>query len=576
LDTIEPYFFNTSGVEPGEGFIAFSRTLGVMSYNEAAGILLQRNPKPGEALLLGRLFAPQDLPMVKTIVDDALNHGRSCSMRPGRMITSKGLAVFCEYSVMPLFRDPSGVIGFILSFKPISRIAEDSSIKTGSETFSGESWLDYSTLFEGLPEGVFTVNNDWRITSFNRTAEKLTGFRKVEVLNRLCWEVFRANICKNGCVLRHAMETGKSCMDQDVCILNRQGLTQSLLVNAGALRNRSGDVIGAVETFRPSPARIHFVSGTFEDHSFEGIIGKSPVMQNLFSRLPDIAESEASVLICGESGTGKDLLAQAVHRKSRHSKGPFVAVNCMAFAESLLESELFGHEKGAFTGAERTKPGRFELAKGGTLFLDEIGELKPEFQVKLLRVLEQREFERVGGTRSIQLEARIISATNQNLTKAMKEGRFREDLYYRLRTVPINMPPLSERSEDIPLLVEYFIRKLNQKYEKKVRSVDPKVMRFFMEYQWPGNIRELERTLEHAFVFVKGPVIFQHYLPGIKEFSAEEPTVAENIPTVTSSQSKNSILWALSRSGGRRKEAAALLQISRTSLWRRMRELGLE
>ena len=257
-----------------------------------------------------------------------------------------------------------------------------------------------------------------------------------------------------------------------------------------------------------------------------------------------------------------------------------MAVNCSALAETLLESELFGHEKAAFTGAVRSKVGRFELAKGGTLFLDEIGELKPELQVKLLRVLEQRVFERVGGTRLIPMDARIIAATNRDLPRAMAIGEFREDLFYRLRTVPLTIPPLRKRPEDIPLLVSHFIKVLNKRYQKQVRSVDPKVMRLFANYPWPGNVRELERVMEHAYVFVKGPAILPAYLPSLGEFWRERLRAAEDegeepIPGGSEDPERRAILEALSQAGGRRQAAADLLGISRTSLWRRMKALGL-
>jgi len=280
------------------------------------------------------------------------------------------------------------------------------------------------------------------------------------------------------------------------------------------------------------------------------------------------------VLISGETGTGKDMVARAIHKLSKRSKGPFVAVNCAALAESLLESELFGHEKGAFTGAERTRPGRFEMAQDGSLLLDEIGELKPDLQVKLLRVLEQREFERVGSTRAIAMRARIISATNQKLDQLLARGKFREDLYYRLKTVPIVIPPLRERPEDIPPLVEHFIEKFNIRYDKKVRSVDPKVMRFFEKYHWPGNVRELERSIEHAFVFVRGPVIFHRYLPNAVEFNPPPAEAAATGP-IGDINDRNTILWALAQASGKRKDAADLLGISRTSMWRRMKNMGL-
>ncbi len=434
--------------------------------------------------------------------------------------------------------------------------------------------LNYRTLFDDLPEGVFTIDMNWRITAFNRSAEKITGYGKKDVLGRHCWEIFRTDICRRSCPLATALETRESRLDQEVNAVDRKGCPQLLLVNVSVLKNSDGRVIGAVETFRPPDPGPPKIPGRSQADAYSGIIGRSPVMQELFTRLPDIAKSDANVLITGESGTGKDLMAKTLHELSPRRNEPFMAVNCAALAESLLESELFGHEKGAFTGADRARPGRFELAAGGTLFLDEIGELKPQLQVKLLRVLEGRTFERVGGTKPIPLKARIISATNQNLEQALAQGNFRQDLYYRLHTVPLILPPLRDRTEDIGPLVDHFIHKFNALYGKRVRSVDPKVIQIFARYPWPGNVRELERCIEHAFVFVKGPVIFSRYLPELTAFHPAPTPVEKSITSSPATDEKN-IRWALSQTGGKRKEAAELLGISRTSMWRRMKALGM-
>ena len=441
------------------------------------------------------------------------------------------------------------------------------------------SCFDYGTLFNTLPEGVFSVDRKFCITSFNRTAERISGFSREDVLGRHCWEIFRSNLCRGNCPLSRALNTGEMRMDQEVTTFNAKGERQTLLVNVNVIRNEKGEPLGAVETFRSvrleNPG-VH--SAELWDQRTTGIVGKSPAMHRVMNRLTDVAVSGANVLIDGESGTGKELLARAIHRLSRFRNGPFMAVNCASLAESLLESELFGHEKGAFTGAEKEKPGRFELARGGTLFLDEIGELKPELQVKLLRVIEEREFERVGGTTPIPLEARIISATNQDLRKARTEGRFREDLYFRLRTVPLKIPPLRERPEDISLLIDHFIQKFNIRFSKSVRSVDPKAVQRLSRYHWPGNVRELERCIEYAFVFVKGPIIFNHYLPELEE-EGRTPTA---LPTFSAfpggkkpSLDGTAILRALEQCGGRRQEAADLLGISRTSMWRYMKREGI-
>jgi transcriptional regulator with PAS, ATPase and Fis domain len=353
-----------------------------------------------------------------------------------------------------------------------------------------------------------------------------------------------------------------------------------VLCNTSVVKKRSGRVVGAVESFRLINGEGQPLNGqAADDQPFPDIIGAAPRMRQLFEMLPDVAASEASVFITGESGTGKELFARAIHHKSPRRDGPFLAVNCSALAETLLESELFGHEKAAFTGAVRSKVGRFELAKGGTLFLDEIGDLKPELQIKLLRVLEERVFERVGGARLIPLDARVIAATNRDLKQALREGGFREDLYYRLRTVPIDLPPLRRRREDIPVLVNHFIKALNKSTGKDVRSVDLKVMQMFMNYSWPGNVRELERIMEHAFVFVKGPVIFASSLPALEDMlQDDEPPPEASAPGPGDDglqEERREILDALRSCGGKRQAAARLLGISRTSLWRRMKALGL-
>lgn len=439
--------------------------------------------------------------------------------------------------------------------------------------------FDYRLLFETLPEGVFSIDRNFRITSFNKAAERISGFSRQEVMGGYCWEVFRSNICRRSCPMGRALDTGEIRMDQEVTTFNAKGAKQTLLVNVNVIRDDQGALVGAIETFRS--VRLEnpdSLSPGMWDQRLTGIVGKSSAMHSVMNRLTDVAVAEANVLISGESGTGKELLARAIHRLSGFRKGPFVAVNCASLAESLLESELFGHEKGSFTGAERKKPGRFELARGGTLFLDEIGEMKPELQVKLLRVIEEKIFERVGGTRPIPLEARIISATNQDLRKARNEGRFREDLYFRLRTVPLVLPPLRDRPEDIPLLIDHFIQKFNLKYNKRVRSVDPKAVKRLSCYHWPGNVRELERCLEYAFVFVKGPIIFAHYLPELDE--EEQPVRAMNAIAAFPGGRKppmdrNTIHRALEQCGGRRQEAADLLGISRTSMWRYMKRQDL-
>jgi PAS domain S-box-containing protein len=433
--------------------------------------------------------------------------------------------------------------------------------------------LTYSDLLDYLPEGVFLINTRWQIGFFNRMAEEITGFSREEVVGKFCWDVFRSDLCQRDCPMRISMGTGEILVDREVEITTKAGLKKLILVNTAQIKKPGHIVLGGVQTF-------HYLTcpeseaERLESKPFADIVGVSPRMQEIIHSLPVIAASESSVLIQGESGTGKELVARALHFHSPRRKGPFVAVNCSAIPEGLLESELFGHERGAFTGAVSSKPGRFELAKGGTLFLDEIGDLKPELQIKLLRVLEEKVFMRVGGTRRISLEARIVAATNVDLKEAMRQGSFRDDLYYRLFIVPIYLPPLREKREDIPILVKSILEKLNRKFNKKIRGVDPKVMKILCRHAWPGNVRELQHVLEYCFVFARGPLITERHLPRLESaWGGRELELDVSDMSVSPLQSleKKTILMALEMTQGNKQEAARVLKISRSKLWRKMR-----
>ena len=433
--------------------------------------------------------------------------------------------------------------------------------------------LTSTDILDHFPEGVFMINTRWQIGFFNHMAEEITGFSREEVLGKFCWDVFRADLCQRDCPMRFSMSTGEVLVDREVEITTKGGRKKLLLVNTAQIKKPGNVVLGGVETFHHLTCP-ELEAERLETHPFADIVGVSTRMQEIIQSLPVIAVSESNVLITGESGTGKELVARAIHLHSSRAKGPFVAVNCSAIPEGLLESELFGHERGAFTGAVSTKPGRFELAKGGTLFLDEIGDLKPELQVKLLRVLEEKVFMRVGGTRKISLEARLVAATNVDLQEAMQQGKFRDDLYYRLFTVPIHLPPLREKREDIPILVKYFLEKLNRKFNKRVRGVDPKVMKVLCRHAWPGNVRELQHVLEYCFVFAKGPLITERHLPRLESAwvgrELELPLSDKSVSPLEALE-KKTILMALEMTQGNKQEAARVLKISRSKLWRKMR-----
>jgi len=477
---------------------------------------------------------------------------------PNRDFPGNGLF----FSSVPLFDDEHRMVGTVITL-------EKKSYKNVNQTlkFLG---LSHWELMEQIPEGVFVVNTRWQINYFNLKAQTITGFSKDEAMGKFCWDVFRSDLCHKGCPMRLSMNTGEILLDREVEIRTKAGEKKLILVNTAQIQKSSHKVVGGIETFHdvtcPEAELLK------EGQIFADIVGVSPCMQDLIRNLPVIAASNSNVLIQGESGTGKELVARAIHFHSRRKEGPFLAVNCSAIPETLIESELFGHERGAFTCAVSSKPGRFELAKGGTLFLDEIGDLKPKLQVKLLRVLEEKVFMRVGGTRKIPLEARIMAATNVNLKEAMKQGRFRDDLYYRIFTVPINLPPLRDKREDIPILVKYILEQLNTKFNKKIRGVDLKVMKIFCRHPWPGNVRELQHVLEYCFVFTKGPLITERHLPRLDSAWAgrELDWLDESLSSLEVLE-RETILKALEKAFGKKEEAARLLIISRSKLWRKMR-----
>ncbi|MEW6386478.1 MAG: sigma 54-interacting transcriptional regulator [Thermodesulfobacteriota bacterium] len=432
--------------------------------------------------------------------------------------------------------------------------------------------LSHDEIMDQFPEGVFIVNTRWQLSYFNHTAQEITGFTREEAMGKFCWEIFRSEMCHKNCPMRISMSTGQPLMDQEVEIVTKSGERKLILVNTAQIKRSGNRVLGGVETFHDLSCLHYPAEGKEGSEVFADIVGVSSRMQEIMQQLPVIAASDSNVLILGESGTGKELIARAIHLLSPRRKGPFQAVNCSAIPETLLESELFGYERGAFTGAVGNKAGKFELARGGTLFLDEIGDLRADLQVKLLRVLEGKGFERVGGNRKIPLEARIIAATNLDLKEAMRQGRFRDDLYYRLFTVPIHLPPLREKREDIPILVKYFLEQLNRKFNKRIRGVDPKVMKIFCRHPWPGNVRELQHVLEYCFVFAKGPFITQRHLPSLESaWAGRELESLDGSLSPLQVLERETIVQALARAQGSKQDAARLLKISRSKLWRKMK-----
>jgi PAS domain S-box-containing protein len=428
------------------------------------------------------------------------------------------------------------------------------------------------TILESISDGVFTIDTQKRITSFNRAAESITGFTQEEAVGQYCFDVFRADICAKNCALEKTLSGKEPQIDMSARIITRDGQEKPISLSTNLLCDAKGRVIGGVETFRDLSDIQELRRQIDRQYVKEDIVGKSPQMQKILSFLPDIAESDSAVLIQGPTGTGKELVARAIHNLSKRSKGPFVAVNCAAMPEGLIESELFGHVKGAFTGADRDKSGYFLSADQGTLFLDEIGTTPFAFQSDLLRVLEQKEFVPVGGIRPQRSDFRIIAAANIPLSDQVAGGLFREDLFYRLNVVALDMPPLRERTEDIPLLVNRFIEKLNRSKGKNIRDISTQALQVLMEYPFPGNVRELENAIEFSFIACKGAVIRPEHLPGslIKNKTFHSPRLSEE-----QQMEAEKIRAVLQQCANSREKAARALGISRSTLWRKMKKLGI-
>ena len=435
----------------------------------------------------------------------------------------------------------------------------------------------FNIILDSVADGVFTINDQDEITSFNRAAEEITGFSRDEAIGQYCFNIFRASICQTHCALRQTLKTGKAIINLPVNILNKRGKEIPVSISTSVLKNEKGEVIGAVETFRDLSVVEELKKKISRQYSLEDIVSKNHQIQEIFHILPDIAESDSTVLIQGPSGSGKELFARAIHNLSHRKSHPYVKVNCGALPDTLLESELFGYVKGAFTDARRDKPGRFTLAEGGAIFLDEIGDMSPALQVKILRVLQEREYEPLGGTTPMKANVRIITATNRNLSDLVKTGSFREDLFYRLNVVKIELPPLSKRREDIPLLMENFIHKFNLKKEKDIVGVSDATMEFLMRYDFPGNVRELENIIEHAFVLCKDKIIEVKHLPpelirGLREREIPpKPTMSHPLKNAEAEL----IRRTLEKRHGNRMATARELRINRSTLWRKIKKYGL-
>jgi PAS domain S-box-containing protein len=450
----------------------------------------------------------------------------------------------------------------------------DESLHSGEKRSYGE--VPLAAVLDSLSEAVITVDRDHRISSYNRAAEKLFGLPASMAIGTDCRSVLRASFgpAQHDCPMGDLSEGGKPRSGVDGTIVRADGSIVPVSASWAFFETASNERLGFVITFRSYEEIERLAEERRGKFPFRDIIGKTPRIKRIYTLIEAVKDTDSTVLITGESGTGKGLFARAIHDLSLRRESPFVKVQCAALTESLLTSELFGHVKGAFTGAVSDKVGRFEAAEGGTIFLDEIGDISPGLQVLLLRVIQDREYERVGSSRIQRADVRVIAATNKDLKTAMKEGKFREDLFYRLNVIPIVVPPLRERREDIPLLVDHILKRLRERGLDRIRAVAPGAMRYLMEYPWPGNVRELENVLERGSVCARGPVLSADDLSEeLREWNLGQQSEP---PVVAGGGEREELVRTLEEHRWNRSAAAAALHIDRTTLWRRMKRWGLK
>jgi PAS domain S-box-containing protein len=446
-----------------------------------------------------------------------------------------------------------------------------------------------SRIIDSMADGVFTMDSEGIISSWNQSMERISGYTAKEALGRRC-DLLRCSRCfgencpadiKKCRIFDQEYSEAKECLLQ-----HKDGHDVPVIKNASVVKDEDGKILGVVETLTDvtelNQARQRAEKAALrlgEMHRLENIIGKSQAMQDVYTAIKAAADSDATIIIQGESGTGKELVAGAIHYNSMRKDMPLITVNCSALSESLLESELFGHAKGAYTGALRDRIGRFEESAGGTLFLDEIGELSPYIQVKILRVLQEREIERVGESKKRKIDIRIITATHQNIYDLVREGKFREDLYYRLKVFPITLPPLRKRKEDIPLLLSHFVRLMNKKTGKQVMDTSREVMGTLLDHDWPGNVRELENAIEHAFVLCKSDRLELKDLPiEIRQMKSKNSISHQSTNAKARKEhplDKESLLQLLEDSGWNKAEVGRRAGLSRTAIWKYMKKWNI-
>lgn len=428
-------------------------------------------------------------------------------------------------------------------------------------------------IINSISDGVFTVDLDFEIDFANKAALEILDLKESDVLGRKCYEVLHNEACETQCPLKEVFTKKDVVINRPICAVVR-GKRKPLSVSSSAIYDDSGKIVGGAETFRDLSKEEALRKELTRRYSYEDIVGKSSAMRKMFELIELASKTDSNILIEGESGVGKELIARAIHSRSKRKNKALIAVNCAALPDTLLESELFGYVAGAFTDAKKDKKGRFALAKGGTLFLDEIGEVSHSVQVKLLRVLQERKFEPLGSDKTEIADVRVVAATNKDLETLVAEKKFRDDFYYRINVVKIKAPPLRERKEDIPLLVDHFIDKFNKIYDKKVEGISPRALKYLLQYDFPGNVRELENFVERAFALGIGSLITPDLLP-------EKIDLSESLPAIEIASNMRELetvflISALKKNNWNRKKTAEELNINPSTLYRKLKKLGVK
>ena len=431
-------------------------------------------------------------------------------------------------------------------------------------------------ILDSIAEGVFTVDKNFRINFFNKAAEKITGQHRNLVIGKFCKHIFRSKSCFTDCPIAIVLQTKKNIYDFESTIKTNTGINKPIKLNSAVLYNSSNEPTGGIISFRDISEFEVIGMDLQKGTQFHGMIGHSKQMKEIFELIEEIADTDAPVFIQGESGTGKELVANAIQMLSERKNNPFIKINCSVFPSNLLASELFGHVKGAFTDAIKDRPGRFEIAEKGTIFLDEVAEMPLQMQIQLLRVLREGTFERVGESITRKSDVRVIAATNINIQEALAKGKFREDFFYRLNVIPILIPPLRSRPEDIVPLVMHFLNKFSLFYKKPIAEIEERAIELLLNYSWPGNIRELENVIEYAFV--------RTTKKNIIEISKLPPTITNNIQPLKTkyisefsedTNERSDLLSSLEKNQWNKTKTAEELNLGRTTLWRKMKKFGL-